>query len=79
VRTFARDRCLAFRDAEKEDYEVFVDVIVRALRPCGLFVADNLLSHEDALEGFRRTAPERPELSGLIVPIGRGDLVAVRV
>lgn len=76
---FHGDADLVFLDAEKEDYEAFVEAIVRALRPGGLLVADNLLSHADALEGFRRTALEHPALSGLVVPIGRGELVAVRI
>jgi predicted O-methyltransferase YrrM len=75
---FRGDADLVFLDAEKEDYEAFVEAIVRALRPDGVLVADNLLSHAGALEGFRRAALEHPELSGLVVPIGRGELVAVR-
>ena len=75
---FDGDVDLVFLDAEKEDYEGFVEPVVRALRPGGLFVADNLHSHADALEGFRRSALEHPGLTGLVVPIGRGELVAVR-
>lgn len=70
---------LVFLDAEKEDYEGFVEPVVRALRPGGLFVADNLHSHADALEGFRRSTLEHPGLTGLVVQIGRGELIAVRV
>jgi len=67
-----------FLDAEK-DYEAFVEPIVRALRPGRVLVADNLLSHAEALEGFRRAALEHPALAGVVVPIGRGELVAVKV
>jgi predicted O-methyltransferase YrrM len=70
---------LVFLDAEKEDYEAFIDPIVHALRPGGVLVADNLVSHAEALEGFRGAALGHPELVGLVVPIGRGELVAVRV
>ncbi len=69
---------LVFLDAEKEDYERFLEPIVAALRPGGLLVADNLTSHADALSGFRRTALEHPHLTGLVVPVGRGELVAVK-
>ena len=70
---------LVFLDAEKEDYGSFLGALVASLRPGGLLVADNLLSHADALEGFRAAALGHPGLSGLVVPIGRGELVAVRV
>ncbi|MFB3739515.1 MAG: O-methyltransferase [Candidatus Velamenicoccus archaeovorus] len=70
---------LVFMDSEKEDYERFLALAVRALRPGGLLVADNLTSHEEDLRGFREAALAHPELAGLVVPIGRGELVAVRV
>ncbi len=70
---------LLFLDAEKEDYEDFLIPAVAALRPGGLLVADNLTSHAEDLEGFRRVALGHPELAGLVVPVGRGELVAVRL
>lgn len=76
---FEGDADLVFLDAEKEEYENFVEGVVRALRPGGLLVADNLLSHAEALEGFRKAVREHPELSGLVVPIGRGEFLGVKV
>jgi predicted O-methyltransferase YrrM len=70
---------LVFLDAEKEDYERFLALAVTVLRRGGLLVADNLTSHEQDLRGFRDAALSHAELSGLVVPIGRGELVAVRV
>ncbi len=67
-----------FIDAEKEDYERFLEPAVRALRPGGTLVADNLTSHEEDLAGFRDKALGHPQLRGLVVPIGRGELVAVK-
>jgi predicted O-methyltransferase YrrM len=75
---FDAEADLVFLDAEKEDYERFLPAIVAALRPGGILVADNLLSHALELEGFRRAALEHPDLTGLVVPIGRGELVAVK-
>ena len=72
------DADLVFLDAEKEAYEALLEPIVRALRPGGLLVADNLISHAEDLEGFRRAALGHPSLSGLVVPIGRGELLAVK-
>ncbi len=70
---------LVFVDAEKEDYEGFLEPAVRALRPGGVLVADNLTSHAEDLEGFRRAALAHSDLAGLVVPIGRGELVAVKL
>jgi len=67
-----------FLDAEKEDYVAFLDLIVPLLTPGGVLVADNLLSHADDLATFRERALNDSRLSGLVVPIGRGELVAVK-
>jgi predicted O-methyltransferase YrrM len=69
---------LVFLDAEKDDYERALGPAIDALRPGGLLVADNLTSHADDLAAFREAALGDPRLQGLVVPIGRGELVAVR-
>jgi len=69
---------LVFLDAEKDDYERALEPAIEALRPGGLLVADNLISHAQDLAGFRDSALGDPRLDGLVVPIGRGELVAVR-
>lgn len=69
---------LVFLDAEKDDYVRALEPAIQALRPGGLLVADNLLSHARDLAAFREAALGDPRLDGLVVPIGRGELVAVR-
>ena len=69
----------AFLDAEKEDYETFLSLLVPLLPIGGVLVADNLLSHGEELAGFSRSALGDERLFGLVVPIGRGELLAVRV
>ena len=69
----------AFLDAEKEDYLAFLGLVVPLISAGGLLVADNLTSHAEDLEAFRQAALSDPRLSGLVVPIGRGELVAVRL
>ena len=76
---FAGSADLVFVDCEKDDYARLLDLAVEALRPGGLFVADNLTSHASQLEAFRATALADPRLSGLVVPLGGGELVAVRL
>ena len=68
-----------FLDAEKEDYLAFLALIVPVLSPGGIFVADNLISHEADLREFREAAHDDPRLSAVVVPIGRGELFAVRL
>jgi caffeoyl-CoA O-methyltransferase len=67
-----------FLDAEKDDYLRALEPAIEALRPGGLLVADNLTSHARELAGFREAALGDPRLDGLVVPVGRGELVAVR-
>jgi predicted O-methyltransferase YrrM len=70
---------LVFLDSEKGDYLRLLGPAIEALRPGGLLVADNLVSHEADLVGFRAAALAEPRLSGLVVPLGGGELVAVRL
>jgi predicted O-methyltransferase YrrM len=69
---------LVFLDAEKDVYEPLLEPLVELLRPSGVLVADNLTSHAEELAGFRAAALSDPRLTGLVVPIGRGELVAVK-
>jgi caffeoyl-CoA O-methyltransferase len=70
---------MVFIDAEKRDYLAYLDLAVGILRPGGLLVADNLISHAGELVEFRARAIADPRLAGLVVPIGAGELVAVRL
>jgi predicted O-methyltransferase YrrM len=68
-----------FLDAEKKDYETYLSLLVPLLPIGGVLVADNLLSHGEELAGFAGSALGDERLYGLVVPIGRGELLAVRV
>ena len=70
---------LVFVDAEKRDYLRMLEPAILALRSGGWLVADNLVSHEDELVGFRDAALADPRLVGLVVPVGGGELLAVRL
>jgi caffeoyl-CoA O-methyltransferase len=70
---------LVFVDAEKADYMRLLDPAIEALRPGGLLVADNLKSHAAELAAFRASALTDPRISGLVVPLGGGELVTVRL
>ncbi|HXF52133.1 MAG TPA: O-methyltransferase [Dehalococcoidia bacterium] len=66
---------LVFLDAEKDLYLELLEPLVRLLRPGGLLIADNLLSHADDLAAFRQAAERHPELDCVLVPIPRGELL----
>ena len=69
----------AFLDAEKEDYLAFLVLLIPLLPAGGVLIADNLLSHEEDLAPFRAAALADRHLSAVVVPIGRGELFAVRL
>jgi predicted O-methyltransferase YrrM len=65
-----------FLDAEKDIYDDCYDLAVPNLVPGGLLIADNAISHAEALQPFvdRVLADER--VDALVVPVGRGLLLA---
>ncbi len=79
LETLAGAADLVFLDAEKDDYLRMLEPAIAALRPGGLLVADNLISHEADLAAFRAAALGDQRLAGLVVPIGRGELLAARL
>ena len=68
-----------FLDAEKEDYVRFLELIVPLLPVGGVLVADNLISHAEDLAEFRERALSDSRLSAVVVPIGRGELLAAKI
>ena len=63
---------LLFLDAEKEDYEELFRLAREKLEPGALVVADNVLSHEDALGASSRARQAAPDLLSVTVPLDRG-------
>jgi predicted O-methyltransferase YrrM len=63
---------LVFLDAEKEDYERLFQLTRGKVEPAALFVADNVLSHADALGAYSRARQEDPTLESVTVPLDRG-------
>ena len=66
---------MIFLDFEKDLYLEVLNPLVDLLRPGGLLVADNLLSHAEELASFRQAAESHAELECLLVPIPRGELL----
>lgn len=70
---------LLFIDSEKSYYETFFDVVYPRLVEGGLVVADNALSHQDELEDYISYVENHPNLESVMVPIGRGLEISVKL
>jgi predicted O-methyltransferase YrrM len=69
---------VVFIDAEKDDYESLFELARPKVEPGGLFVADNVLSHEETLGDYSQHRQADPTLLSLTVPLDRGlELSAV--
>jgi predicted O-methyltransferase YrrM len=63
---------LVFLDAEKDDYEELFGLVRPLLEPGSLVVADNVLSHVDALGAYSAARQADPTLSSVTIPLDRG-------
>ena len=63
---------IVFLDAEKEDYEQLFGAARGKVEPGALFVADNVLSHEETLGAYSRARQADPALESVTVPLDRG-------
>jgi predicted O-methyltransferase YrrM len=63
---------VVFLDAEKDDYERLFQIAREKVEPGAVFVADNVLSHEETLGAYSRARQEDPTLESVTVPLDRG-------
>jgi predicted O-methyltransferase YrrM len=63
---------VVFIDAEKHDYERLFELAREKVDPGALFIADNVLSHEDTLGAYSHARQEDPTLESVTVPLDRG-------
>jgi predicted O-methyltransferase YrrM len=63
---------VCFLDAEKDEYEQLFGLARPKLEPGALVVADNVLSHPEALEAYSRARQADPTLESVTVPLDRG-------
>ena len=68
-----------FLDAEKEIYGECYEIVVPKLVRGGLLVADNAINHREILQPMLDRALSDERVDGLIVPIGKGELVCRKV
>ena len=61
---------LVFIDAEKEDYVDHLEAVIDRVRPGGLILADNVISHD--LSAYQAALRSRGDLETVTIPIDRG-------
>jgi predicted O-methyltransferase YrrM len=68
---------VVFLDAEKEQYEQLFELTRGKLEPGAVVIADNVLSHEDALGAYSRTRQADLTLVSTTLPLDRGLEISV--
>jgi predicted O-methyltransferase YrrM len=69
---------VVFLDSFKDSYVGWWPEVKRVLRPGGLLVADNTLTHAGEMAGFMKLVERSREFVSADVPVGNGELVAVK-
>ena len=69
---------LIFLDSERSEYPGWWPHLKRALRPGGLMVVDNAISHEEQMAPLVALVRADPEFVTSIVPVGNGEFLAAR-
>lgn len=69
---------LLFLDSDRGQYAGWWPQLRRVLRPGGLLVVDNATSHAEEMEPLRALLEADADFSISLVPVGNGELLAVR-
>jgi predicted O-methyltransferase YrrM len=69
---------MIFLDAERPAYCDYWPDLLRVLAPGGLLVVDNVLSHADEVQMFRKLVHDEDRVTEAVVPVGAGALLVVR-
>jgi predicted O-methyltransferase YrrM len=64
---------LVFLDADRPGYGAYIDPLLARLRPGGLLVTDNVVSHASELGAFLARLKGDPALDSVTLPIGNGE------
>ena len=68
-----------FLDAEKEVYGDCYDLVIPNMIKGGILVADNAINHYETLKPMLDKALADERVDGMIVPIGKGELVCRKI
>ncbi len=64
---------LIFLDADRPNYLAYLGRAIPLLRPGGLLVTDNVVSHANELREFLHAVQSDPALQTVILPLGNGQ------
>ena len=67
-----------FLDSERTEYPGWWPQLRRVLRPGGLLVVDNAISHLEQMAPFTALVKADPLFTTSLVPVGNGELLAVK-
>ena len=79
LRILDKEFDFVFLDAEKEDYLEFFDLIFPKLKIGGVIVADNVISHAEELKEYVDYVRTNPNTQSVLVPIGRGEELTLKI
>jgi predicted O-methyltransferase YrrM len=68
-----------FLDAERPAYASYLPDLVRVLHAGGILAIDNVISHEHELIEFTAAIEAEPAFTQMVVPVGAGLRLAVRL
>ncbi|UOQ68882.1 O-methyltransferase [Hymenobacter volaticus] len=66
---------LVFLDANRAQYVALWPRLLLLVRPGGLLVVDNAVSHQQELQAFFALVKATPGVESVVVPIGKGELL----
>lgn len=66
-----------FLDAERPAYSAYWPHLLRAMRPGGTLVVDNVLSHAEQVADFRALVDATAGVASAVAPTGAGALIVV--
>ncbi len=66
-------------DTTKSDYITYFELLTPKILPNGLIVADNVLSHAQALQGYLEHIRAHPLYASITVPVGKGLALSRRI
>jgi predicted O-methyltransferase YrrM len=67
-----------FLDADRPNYLSYLEAVVPRLRPGGLLVTDNVVSHAHELTDFLGRLARHPLLDTVTVPVGNGQTISYK-
>lgn len=64
---------LVFMDTQRSVYPLLIEPILHRLKPGGVIVVDNAISHAQELEALFAYFEQRPQFTTSLIPVGKGE------